>query len=311
MLGSLWVLFSYTPTLSWPSSPSPSSFSEQGEEWHPLIESARTLLSLFSLQKHAHVTLTFFIFFTVLAEYDVQTRSRIWCTIVYGPTAFIFPPPEPCWRLTGAQTTLCCSCLENTKTEGAASCGLVADLSPPGYNLHYEKKMEIGEVRLASNLWALSRVPAITTSDMLHCCVAFGEDSHATCSWVIEPTYRTTKPHQIMREHSNQSYRTSNPLLGLWNGKWKNKWCYFSCVITFPFLNKIKVNCAPTQKVWKTFADEFFMHIDNLIQTSTSLLTFYDSSCALRIITISSLALWREPPLLPDQVVKGCCCQMN
>lgn len=53
------------------------------------------------------------------------------------------------------------------KTEGTALCGLVTDLSPPGYNLHYEKKekkMEIGEVRLPSNLWVLSRVPAVTAS---------------------------------------------------------------------------------------------------------------------------------------------------
>ena len=200
MLCSLWLLFSYTPTLSWPSSPTPSSFNEQGKEWLPLIESARTLLSLFSLQKHAHVTLTFFIFFTVLAGENVQTRSCIWYMIVYGPTAFIFHPPEPFGRLTEAKTTLCCSCLENMKTEGAALCGLVADLSPPGYNLHWEKKMEIGEVRLASNLWALSRVPAITASDMLHCSGAFWEDGHVTCSRVKETTCRTTKPHQIMRE---------------------------------------------------------------------------------------------------------------
>lgn len=80
--------------------------------------------------------------------------------------------------MTEAKTTLCRSCLEDMKTEGAVLCGLVADLSPPGYNLHEAKKkpkqnMEIGEVRLASNLWALSRVAAITASDMLHCSVAF------------------------------------------------------------------------------------------------------------------------------------------
>lgn len=119
MLCSLWLVFSYTPTLSWPSSPTPSSFNEQGKEWLPLIESARTLLSLFSLQKHAHVTLTFFIYFTVLAGENVQTRSCIWYMIVYGPTAFIFHPLELFGRLTEAKTTLCCSCLENMKTEGA------------------------------------------------------------------------------------------------------------------------------------------------------------------------------------------------
>lgn len=51
------------------------------------------------------------------------------------PTAFIFHPPELFGRLTETKTTLCCSCLENMETEGAALCGLVADLSPPGYNL--------------------------------------------------------------------------------------------------------------------------------------------------------------------------------
>lgn len=33
------------------------------------------------------------------------------------------------------------------KTEGTALCGLVTDLSPPGYNLHYEKKMKDGNWR--------------------------------------------------------------------------------------------------------------------------------------------------------------------
>lgn len=43
------------------STPTPCSSNEQGKEWLTLIESARTFLALFSLQKHAHVTLTFFI----------------------------------------------------------------------------------------------------------------------------------------------------------------------------------------------------------------------------------------------------------
>lgn len=68
------LLHPHTPR---PSSHTPSSFNEEGKEWLPLIESARTLLSLFCLQKHAHVTLTLFIFFTVLAGENVQTRSRI------------------------------------------------------------------------------------------------------------------------------------------------------------------------------------------------------------------------------------------
>lgn len=196
MVCSLWLLFLYSPTLSWPSSHTPSSFNEEGKEWLPLIESARTLPSLFSLQKHAHVTLTFFIFFTVLAGENVQTRSRIWYTIVYGATAFIFYPPELFGRLTEAKTTLCCSCRANVKTEGTALCGLVTDLSPPGYNLHYEKKkkMEIGEVRLPSNLWVLSRVPAITAS---FSSVAVWERTAMTLSSAWQRR-RTSKPHQIM-----------------------------------------------------------------------------------------------------------------
>jgi len=83
--------------------PTPSSFSEQGKEWLPPIESARTLLSLFSLQKHAHVTLTFFIFFSVLVGENTQTWSSIWYTIAYGPTALIFPPPEMFGGLTEAK----------------------------------------------------------------------------------------------------------------------------------------------------------------------------------------------------------------
>lgn len=83
----------------------PPSFNEEGKEWLAPIESARTLLSLFSLQKHAHVTLTFFIFFTAPAGENVQTRSYIWYVIVCGPAAFIFHPPEQFGRLTEAETT--------------------------------------------------------------------------------------------------------------------------------------------------------------------------------------------------------------
>lgn len=53
------------------------------------------------------------------------------------------------------------------------------------------------------------------------------------------------------------------------------------------------------------------MHIDNLIQTGTSLLTFYDFFASLRIITLQSVALWRKSPLVPDQVVKGSRCQIE
>lgn len=81
-------------------SPTSSSLSEQGKEWVPQIESARTLLSLFGLQKHAHVTLTFFIFNTELEGENVQTRSHIWYTIVYRHSAFIFILPELLGRLT-------------------------------------------------------------------------------------------------------------------------------------------------------------------------------------------------------------------
>lgn len=185
MLYSLWLLFSYTPILSWPSSPTPSSFNEQGKEWLPLIESARTLLSLFSLLKHAHVTLTFFIFFAVLAGENVQTRSCIWYTIVYGPTAFIFPPPELFGRLTEAKTSLCWFCLENMKAKGIALRGLVAGLPSPGYNLYRKKQKQNWESKLAGNLKAFSTVSGITTSD----------------TRTTVPTYRTIKLQQIMCEH--------------------------------------------------------------------------------------------------------------
>lgn len=96
-----------------------------------------------------------------------------------------------------------CSCLGNLKTEGAALCGLVADLSPPGYNLHQEKKkkMEIGEVRLASNLWALSRVSTITGCAVpsLHSRVPTGQPCHLLQSYTVI-TERPI-PDQIMHEH--------------------------------------------------------------------------------------------------------------
>lgn len=127
-----------------------------------------------------------------------------------------------------------CSCLGNLKTEGTALCGLVADLSPPGYNLHQEKKkMEIGEVRLASNLWALSRVSTITACAVPRCRVAFWQDSHATCSKVTQllqsDQYRTKLCMNTRSVCNNQSYHISKSLHETWNGKWSTSGNIFSC----------------------------------------------------------------------------------
>lgn len=92
--------------------------------------------------------------------------------------------------------------------------------------IYTKKTMEIGEVRLGSNLWALSGAPAITTSDMPHCSVPLWEDSRAVCAG--GPTCRTTnQPTKLCVNtkivRNNQSHLTA------WDvkRKMKNKRCHF------------------------------------------------------------------------------------
>lgn len=154
---------------------------------------------------------------------NVQTRSCIWYTIVYEPSAFIFHPPELLRRLTEAKTTLCCSCLENMKTEGADLWCVVLGTSPPGYNLHIHNTRTQSR---GSNLWALSRVTAITASDMI------GQPCHLPQSYTACVHEKPNLTKLFMNTESvcnNQSYRTSKSLLGMWNGKWKTSSIIFPC----------------------------------------------------------------------------------
>lgn len=221
MVCSLWLSFSYTPALSWPSSYTPSSFNEEGKEWLPLIESARTLLSLFSLQKHAHVTLTFFFFFTVLAGEMCKLDPAFDTRLFMNPqlSFFILLSLSEDWQ----KQKLLFAAHENMKTEVIDSWYVVFELSPPGYNLHIHNTHT---QRWGSNLWALSRVTAITASDMI------GQPCHLPQSYTAYVHEKPNLTKLFMNTESvcnNQSYRTSKSLLGMWNGKWKTSSIIFPC----------------------------------------------------------------------------------
>lgn len=143
------------------------------------------------------------------------------------------------------------------------------------YTMKKERKMEIGEVRLPSNLWVLSRVPAITAS--------FSAASHS----------ERGQPRHFLRHDkgagqasliklcaategicNNQSYGTTKFTAADVRRKMKNKCRHFLLSWYFHPFNEIKVNCAPTQKVWKRFGNEFFMHTDYLMSADGNLLTF-------------------------------------